>query len=734
MHIQPATSVAPSKWLFWRSILFAVLLGSALLAIPLLFRMPLIAGTGATFELPDLSGVLRDVALLCAVMVLLMLIARRWGRFVLIICLCLLLLLEAANAAFIWTFGHTIEFSQAGYILDKTFFWGSATKIQHPLSLLAGALLIGAVALTSRPVAQNIRLRWVAILGALSLVAIPLLSQDRDVVAWRQTGILTQNANSITRLFQPDAPTQTTAELEAAFALIDRELAADLQGDLWARRPATRPNVLLVILESVSAAYLPGVVQTQGLESRIKMPQLEEFARDGVIFSRFYSHQRQTTRGTFSLLCGQLPRFSSAKPRLEIAADAQTPLECLPRQLAAQGYHTEYFQAAPLGFSQKDQALPLLGYQHQAGAAAFAPEDIGSAWGPDDQVFFEHAVERIADLNTAPQPWFLTLLNVGTHHPFDIVPASFEGSADVKVRAFEYLDVALGTFLSRLRRDNMLENTIVIFASDESGGLEGPAGYTLKELSRNWGLLAAVAPDILEPQINDTPIAQFDLPISLLDLLGITPPPDFQGRSIFRSYATARTLYAYNNIGNFSYAIGQDEIDMCQNNGTMCRRLRMESAGLGALRAVTGINTAALTGQAQTMIRYSNHDVVLMDAPLLPDGSEIEVTPEDPYLVCCQYLDMAQDQTFSFDAELQLLSAAPSVIHVDIVSQAEGQFTTHFSQDLAFQQQDDTLSVTTTLQGQGPLEKLELRMRLVTDKETAPVRFRMVKSAIGVVQ
>jgi arylsulfatase A-like enzyme len=717
---------ASSTQLSYVSFLFGCILALVLLAIPLLFRIPFITANGMPFVKSDLSGFIRDIVIISAILAALIKLKMTWSHYILILCLGIFLLIEAANASHIWVFGTSIDVAQAHYLLDPTFLFGSAMKIQNPGALSIGVFLLLLITFLSLRISARARLTWPLTYILAGSLMLPFLSENRDLAPWRITGVLTQNFSSIVRALEPDKRLLTSPnEHMEMFEAFDQELEGDLSGVFWAKRPVTDPNILVIMLESVSTAYLPIVAGTQNLSSRIEMPHLDKFAREGLVLSRFFTHQRQTTRGTYSLLCGKLPRFSTGRPKLEIAADTGQKLNCLPNRLADLGYRTEYFQAAPLSFSQKDRALPLIGYQHLKGAAAFSKSEIGSAWGPNDQVFFEKAFSEIERLSKQSQPWFLTLLNVGTHHPFDIVPDSFPERESAKTRAFEHLDFAFGKFTAALRSNQLLENTIVIVVSDEAGGLEGISGYALGELSRNWGVLAVVAPKLLSSKISDTNTGQFDLPISILDLLGIPKFNEFQGRSIFRNYSEERTVYAYNNNSNVVYAIRKDEVNMCHNDGVRCQKFKMDSNLLGFMKPRSEHTEQRDQATAQNIVLYTNQEVDDKIRHLLPDGSQVLVTEEDPYLICCQYFQVSDNETFTFKAEIILLSDEPVLVHADVVSQSAGQFTTHFAQDILF---EPNVAISIGAVVDDDLDGVEVRFLLAKDHEEA--NFEVISSSV----
>ncbi|WP_299347683.1 LTA synthase family protein [uncultured Maritalea sp.] len=671
------TEFTTDKAPMWRYIIFVITSIFALFVLPLALRLSLFDPiTTIGFGVADLKGIAIDVALVSALLLIAVWGIPRWGAALAVVLFGLHLLVQVANAEFAWVFGRALEFSQIGYMADQTFFWGSATKLHNPELFFAAIGLVFIVGFAIRGISGSALVRVFSICGLVGWLAFALLPSNDDLADWRTSGFLNQNARSAIAMLKNRFKDDSKADFSTEIMRLKQELSADASGALWLDLPLEKPNILMVVLESASAAYLPSVVETQGLNSNVKMTNVDQFVRKGAVFSQFFAHQRQTTRGTYALLCGQLPRFSSATPKLEVAATRGQELDCLPRRLADAGYVTEYLQAAPLSFSKKDQSLPLTGFQTLYGAASFSAKDIGSAWGVDDHVLFSKAQERVESLSKGEQPWFLTVLNVGTHHPFDIVPSSFAGNDDPKIRSFEYLDVAFGEFVEGLERKGLLANTLVIVVSDESGGLVGPAASAVAELARNWGLFALVAPQWIQPRLIESVAGQTDLPISVADFVGLEPAQNFGGRSAFRQYVKTRTIYAFNSIGNFTYGISNDSIDICQLDEDHCQSFHRVDGKMGDLRQVG--TATSMNRKAAALAILTNQGVDDFQLELMPVNSLVEITDDEPYLICCQYIDVQSGSRLTFKAALELTSAAAATVHVDIVSQDEGQFTTHF--------------------------------------------------------
>ena len=96
-----------------------------------------------------------------------------------------------------------------------------------------------------------------------------------------------------------------------------------------------------------------------------------------------------------------------------------------------------------------------------------------TAWGVDDRAFLEQSTAMIGDLQTRDEPWFLTMLTVGTHHPY-VVPADYRPRTRSPIaRSLAYADEAVSAFDRKLEEMGVLADTLVRYASDESVGFDG---------------------------------------------------------------------------------------------------------------------------------------------------------------------------------------------------------------------------------------------------------------------
>lgn len=537
----------------------------AVIAPPVVLRLAQMTGQGVHFAGADLRGFLSDVIFSLAIYALVIWLARRArpAAALLILGWCLL---NFGNYEHISTLGASADFGHIAYFFDKTFFFGSVLSLSSPLVLL---LLLGGLCglvLAAFRMPQTITAAWpFATVACLGVIALSQLPPGTNAPDWRQANVIEEN--TLLMLRRPKAG-QLPHLSKADTRQLTQLYASDLSGKPITELAAQKRNVLLVILEGISGIHLESLAEAHGINNNIKLSALDQSARKSLAYSTFISHNRQTNRGEYAILCGDLPVLINAEPKMTTALGREY-VNCLPNVLRNAGYRTAYLQAAPLGFMSKDSFMPKAGFEEVYGDSWFAQNYARNQWGIDDRAFLLQSTKKIAQLQRDSRPWFLTLLTVGTHHPY-IVPPDF-GERDFPTAA-QYTDRAFGEFLAKIESMGVLDNTLVIITSDESVGISGYRGSTAgqefdditRKLADNWGFLIALTPPRDRQRI-DTPFAQVDISLSVLDYLGLTHKPNnFIGRSLFRQYDSGRPIVFGNLYKKYLGAFdARDELLMC---------------------------------------------------------------------------------------------------------------------------------------------------------------------------
>lgn len=301
-------------------------------------------------------------------------------------------------------------------------------------------------------------------------------------------------------------------------------------------------NVLIVTLEGLHGGYHPDIRKALNVTEDIPfMTGLAAQTTEAMLVPNFVTHSHQTIRGLYALLCGDISKLSTDMPKAFQVIGHPRADRCLPAQMAKAGWSTHFLQGAGLAFMNKDRVMPAIGFQQVRGKEWFtAKDDIPFLWGASDPAFFKGARKYIKQLRAKDRPWMLTLMTVGTHQPYAVTDDIVKEYPDRLTAAVAVLDKAVAEFLAAIKRDGVLEDTLVIVTSDESHGARQADWIS------SWGLNIVFAPEQAQlPRIKHGTYGLMDMEASVLDYFELPIPDQVGGRSIFRDYAGGRDIASY---------------------------------------------------------------------------------------------------------------------------------------------------------------------------------------------
>jgi arylsulfatase A-like enzyme len=255
-----------------------------------------------------------------------------------------------------------------------------------------------------------------------------------------------------------------------------------------AERP--RPNVVFILADDLGSHD----VGWRG--SQIKTPHLDRLAKSGARLNQFYV-QPVCTPTRAALMTGRYPlRHGLQTGVVRPWAQYGLPLEerTLPQTLREAGYETAIVGKWHLGHFQPAYLPTRRGFDHQYGHYNGALDyythirDGGFDWHKNDQVNRDEgystellgleAVRRIKERDAA-KPLFLYVPFNGVHAPHQ-VPASYEeaypqfkGKRKTYAGMVTAVDDAVGKITAALASEKLLENTLIVFSSDNGGPSPG---------------------------------------------------------------------------------------------------------------------------------------------------------------------------------------------------------------------------------------------------------------------
>ena len=525
----------------------------------------------------SVDGLLGDAtaAVFITTLIALALLVHRALAFALLV---VWLLLTIANAEHIYALDAPLRLGNFQLALDETFIRGSLGGfITWPMAFVAlfFALLSG---LILRRLSTPGRLETAVLLAAALASGTAAWQHSLHERNWRQASPLVLML--VQQKFIANSPANASGLTDT-----DKFFRNEVKdGRRQAINPdsAQQPNVLIVVLEGLPGIYLRQTQQATGVPTPIEMPKLSAIAARGRVVPQFLAQTHGTIQGLYNLFCGDYAILTSGaytnKTSLMLSlANDKRPV-CLPSLLAATGYQTAYIQAAEIKYMQKNEVLPLMGFADVSGHEA-ATVEAANFWGEDDGSLLTRALAKIDLLEAAGQPWFLSILTVGTHHPFLAPTAYRQQYGDAKLAAVRYLDDQIADFMITLDARNLPENTLILFTSDESHGVPG------HPLGSSWSLAVAIGPGIT-PSLAKGTFGQIDLAVSVLDYLDLGDNGrHLLGRSFMRDYPADRALLFENHV-----LTGNQVINCVRDS---CRRYQLNDGKLFASTYTIGSLTDA---------------------------------------------------------------------------------------------------------------------------------------------
>jgi hypothetical protein len=448
---------------------------------------------------------------------------------------------NAANASY--SFAHLA--------LTEDFIFGSVLSLSNLLTYViclgSSAVLVFLVHRRKFLPQKNIY-QMVIVFSLLASAA--LVPTSKLYPYWTQMNIVEENIRDL--LQKPVYQRSVNVDK----AVMDKFLSRDLAGRKLVPYPTEKPNILLILIEGLGH---------EAIELG-QMPYLKKLSKENLSYETFIAQQRQTNRGLYALLCGDLPNFITPVAKPDVIGQHGPLWECLPDILRRNGYHTIFMQSAQLGFMRKDLFAKSAGFDEIIGKRHYDKFISKNAWGIDDRSLFNNAFLEITQL-PGGNPWFMTLLTTGTHHPYN-VPGNASPTLE---EALQYADNALKELISALTINGSMKNTLLLISSDESAFAEGEG--MLGELVGNHLPLVVLAPGINGPTVNRTPFEQSDIPLSLMDYLG-SDEDNYRGRSIFRTYESRRHLIFGNMLTSRIYDYTPDNTLYVCTKSLECQALQ----------------------------------------------------------------------------------------------------------------------------------------------------------------
>jgi phosphoglycerol transferase MdoB-like AlkP superfamily enzyme len=180
---------------------------------------------------------------------------------------------------------------------------------------------------------------------------------------------------------------------------VNRLTAAGLPNDTEKILTTSRPNIVVVILESWTA----DVIASLGAEKGIA-PFFDELSAHGILFTDFYANGNRTSYGIAAVLSG-FP--STPEGSILNRPNKMERLPTLAGTLKANGYASTFYYGGDTHFDDMNAFFVHSKFDTVTSKSSFQAKDMNSKWGVHDGVLFDRV---LSDLARQSEPFFCAML------------------------------------------------------------------------------------------------------------------------------------------------------------------------------------------------------------------------------------------------------------------------------------------------------------------------------------
>ena len=333
-----------------------------------------------------------------------------------------------------------------------------------------------------------------------------------------------------------------------------------------AAAPATRPNIILFIVDTLRA----DAVGCYGAGANVS-PTIDAIARDGVRFDHAYAQSSWTRPSIATILTSLYPSQHGLRHKMDALPEGVTTLA---EALRANGYYTA-------GFVSNINVAPVFNFQQGFDEYTYLAPDF-YFWATDsatqlaiykglrlarerflrDRIYYYNyyqdaavvtgAVEKWLD-RAPPQPFFLLIHFMDPHDPYFEIPYNGRGVARVSnpnppasrkdelhrlyLDDLTYLDGRLAGLVSQLKSTGAYDNTVMAITADHGEEFQEHGcwwhGTSLYQEQVHVPLIIKQAHGIRRGEVDSHPARTLDIAPTLMAAAGLDTPPEFVGHDLF---------------------------------------------------------------------------------------------------------------------------------------------------------------------------------------------------------
>lgn len=303
------------------------------------------------------------------------------------------------------------------------------------------------------------------------------------------------------------------------------------------------PNILIITLESFTAKVIGAMGDERGAT-----PNIDKFAKEGILFTNFFATGDRTDKGIVGILSGYPSQ--PAKSIIKFTGK-NSKLPNIAYDLKEMGYYTSFFYGGTIDFANFRSYLINSNFSSLVTIDDFDPVHKTSKWGVHDHILFGKVLN---DLNNSAEPFFSVVLTLSSHEPFDVPMETVIHGRDEDhkfLNSVYYTDKSLGDFIEEAKKQPWWNNTLVILVADHGARNPGNSPvYVVEKFRIPMIWIGGVITDGNENREVTKYGSQTDIPQTLFGQLNVDKNYPFS-KDIFAGRSSSFAFYTFNDGWGF---------------------------------------------------------------------------------------------------------------------------------------------------------------------------------------
>lgn len=248
--------------------------------------------------------------------------------------------------------------------------------------------------------------------------------------------------------------------------------------------PQNKPNVVVIIMESMSAAKMKRHGNNKNLT-----PFLDSLSNKSIYFENIYTAGKHTYSGIFSTIFSfpTIFRQHSMKQMRKYNGMATT--------LKKHDYQTIYFSTHDGQFDNVEGFLIDNDFTRIVSQKDYPYDEVKTTLGVPDDYMFSFSIPILNELSENKKPFLAVFMTASDHGPYYIPKYYSPQANNIKDQIVQYADWSLKSFIEKSLKQSWFKNTIFVFIADHGAAIK--ADYDIS-LDYHHTPLIFYAPSIID--------------------------------------------------------------------------------------------------------------------------------------------------------------------------------------------------------------------------------------------